>query len=229
MTWQRVPMLKETLTDLSEQTYKDFTLYISNGNLSMSDYIDQYAKHFSEELDIDVSHDGNDLGSFRRFYAAKRAVEEGAEIILFVDDDVVLPPTYLEKMLRQYRPKTYKSGFAWTIHKGGLDYYRYRTRRFEKGHKIHYCGTGVGMIDGSIFLDDGLFDAPEGAKGIEDLWLSYYAQQILGWELEYAEMPKGTVIGGNDAVALFKQYLHADYTKADFLRELVMAGWKIEE
>ena len=229
MTWQRIPMLKETLNDLTNQTFQDFKLYISNGNLELKDHVNQYVLASGKYLDVDVSHDGNDLRSFRRFYAARKAVEDGADIVMFIDDDVELPPKYLEKMLKQYEPKTYKSGFAWTIHEGGIDYYKHRTRRFQHGYKIHYCGTGVSIIDGSIFLDGGLFNAPRGAMGIEDLWLSYYAQHILGWELAYAEMPKGTIIGGNDRVALFKTYLEADYTKADFLRELVQAGWKIEE
>lgn len=229
MTWKRVPLLRETLRDLQAQTFKNFNLYISNGNLELAMRVDKYVSQFDNVLDITVSHDGNEHGSFRRLLAARKMAQEGTEIILFIDDDIELPPTYIEKALSQYEPKTYKSGFAWSLHKRGMDYYKYRTRRYDNKSAIHYCGTGVAMLDASIFLDDGLFEAPEGAKGIEDLWLSYYAQHILKWRLLYMEMPKGTKIGGDDAVALFKTYLRAEYTKADFLRELVKMGWRLPQ
>lgn len=230
MTWQRIPMLRETFQDLEAQTYKNFELYISNGNLEFQHHVDKYVKEYSKKLSIRVSHDGNEHRSFRRLLAARRMAQEGTEIVLFIDDDIELPPTYIEKALAQYEPRSYKSGFAWTIHENGTDYYKHRTRRFDNDEPIHYCGTGVSMVDATIFLENGLYDAPEGAMGIEDLWLSYYAQQIMKWKLAYMAMPKNTTIGGDDAVALYKTYLEnngATYTKATFLRELVAMGWEI--
>lgn len=227
MTWKRISMLKETLRDLEAQTYKDFDLYISNGNLEHARYVDKFTNQFKNKLNIRVSHDGNDQKSFRRLIAARKMAQEGTEIILFIDDDIELPPTYVETVLAQYEPKTYKSGFAWGFFNGGSDYYKHRKRRVNNSFIVHYCGTGIAMVDAKIFLEDGLFNAPAGAMGIEDLWLSYYAQHIMKWNLAYMEVPKGTIIGGDDAVALFKTYLDTDYTKADFLRELVAMGWKI--
>lgn len=83
------------------------------------------------------------------------------------------------------------------------------------------------MIDPAIFLEDGLFDAPDGAMGIEDLWLSYYADQILKWRLKYMNVKDHCKINGADEVALYKTFLNSEYTKADFLRELVAMGWNI--
>lgn len=227
MTWKRISMLKETLRDLEAQTYKDFDLYISNGNLEHARYVDKFTNQFKNKLSIRVSHDGNEQKSFRRLLAARKMAQEGTEIVLFIDDDIELPPTYVEKALSQYEPKAYKSGFAWRFYENGKNYYKYRKRRFDNKLVIHYCGTGISMVDASIFLEDGLFDVPEGALGIEDLWLSYYAQQIMGWKLAYMEVPKGTIIGGDDAVALFKTYLNSKYSKADFLKDLVKMGWKL--
>lgn len=227
MTWKRISMLKETLRDLEAQTFKNFDLYISNGNLEHARYVDKFTNQFKSKLKITVSHDGNEQKSFRRLVAARKMAQEGTEIVLFIDDDIELPPTYIEKALKQYEPQTYKSGFAWTFYNQGKDYYKYRKRRVNNALVIHYCGTGISMIDASIFLDDGLFDAPPGALGIEDLWLSYYAQHVMKWRLAYMDVPKGTIIGGDDAVALFKTYVDSEYTKADFLRELVAMGWKV--
>lgn len=233
LSWKRISGLKHLLRSLDGQTYKSFTIYLSNGNLEPKQVaaVEKFAKFFSGSLKIKISHDGNDLKSFRRLTVARRAAEEGADVVLFLDDDIDIPRDYVERCISQYEPKKYKSGFAFTFHQKGKDYYRLRTRRFDNSKKIHYCGTGVGMIDASIFFEEGLYKAPDGALGIEDLWLSYYADQILGWELMHMDI-KGTVIQGDDAVALFKTYLAgngAEYTKADFLKELVSMGWELDE
>ena len=229
MTWKRIPSLRETLEDLSNQTFKDFTLYISNGNLEQSAHVDSIVRRYGKQLKIIVSHDGNDIKTFRRLYLGKKMLNDGADTILFIDDDVDYYPKYIASALKEYEPKTYKSGFAWSFQDGGSDYYGKRIRRWDNDHKIHYCGTGIGMIDASIFLEDGLFDAPEEAYGIEDLWLSYYANHILGWELKYMKVKDKFTLNGADEVALYKKYLNADYTKADFLRYLVSLGWNVNE
>lgn len=227
MTWQRIPDLRETLEDLNKQTYKDFTLYISNGNLEKSHKVDEIVNRFGGRMQIKVSHDGNDAGTFRRLYQGRQMAKDGADVIMFIDDDIEYSPRYVAAALKQYEPKTYKSGFAWSFTDHGSDYYKKRIRQWGNEYTVHYCGTGVSMIDPAIFLEDGLFDAPEGAKGIEDLWLSYYADQIMRWSLRYMNVKNYFKINGADNVALYKTFLNAEYTKADFLRELVDMGWNI--
>lgn len=229
LTWRRIPFLKKTLEFLYNQTYKDFTIHITNGNIPRSGSVDRIADLYRQRgLKIDVSHDGNDIFAFRRFTVGKQLAEAGADVVLFIDDDIVFPANYIENCLSQYEPKTYKSGFAWSFQRGGEDYYRFRTRHWDNNQTIHYCGTGIGMIDASIFLQPGLLDAPEEAYKIEDLWLSYYAQHVLKWKLLYMNTP-GVTIGGADNVALFKDILASKYNKADFLRLLISKyGWKIK-
>lgn len=227
MTWQRIPELRETLEDLKKQSFKDFTLYISNGNLDEADEVDAIVNRFGAGLKIKVSHDGNDMKTFRRLYQGKQMANDGADVIFFIDDDIEYGPRYLARALKEYEPKTYKSGFAWSFSDHGSNYYSKRARRWDNNNIIHYCGTGVSMIDPAIFLEDGLFDAPDGAMGIEDLWLSYYADQILKWRLKYMNVKDHCKINGADEVALYKTFLNSEYTKADFLRELVAMGWNI--
>lgn len=233
LTWKRISTLKKTLLSLSNQTYKNFNVHISNGNLQHSHVLDKSARYFSDRLKITVSHDGNDLHAFRRFPVCNMLAKGGTDVVLFIDDDVTFPNTYVENAIRHYKPKTYQSGFAWRFEKGGKDYYRYRTRLFDNKQKVHYCGTGVGMIDASIFLEKGLFEAPKEAYLIEDLWLSYFAQKVMKWDLLYFEIPD-VIIGGADSVALYKQINkykrtgETSYDKADFLRLLVKKyGWQL--
>lgn len=226
MTWKRIPDLKETLRELSAQTHKDFEVYISNGNLEQAKQVDKYVNQYKDKLNIRVSHDGNEQRTFRRLIAARKLAEEGTDIILFLDDDVQIPPTYLTKCLSQYEPKTYHSGFAWSFYNNGKNYYKWRTRRWDNKRKIHYCGTAMSMMDASIFLDDRLLDAPAGALTIEDLWLSYFADHVLKWNLKFMQIPN-VILGGSDTVALFSEIQQQPYNKANFLNDLVKMGWRL--
>ena len=229
LTWKRLPNLQKTLSYLTKQTYKDFSVYISNANLSKAPSVDRYANMFRSQhkLDIEVSHDGNDIFSFRRFTVGKKLAERDADIIMFIDDDITFKSNYVESVISQYEPKSYCSNFAWNFQNNGANYYQYRKRRYDNNEKIHYCGTAVSAIDASIFLDPGVLKAPEEAYKIEDLWLSYYAQHVMKWKLKYIDIP-GVVIGGADTVALYKDILASKYNKADFLRLLVKKyRWKL--
>jgi hypothetical protein len=223
LTWRRLSSLKMTMKSLINQTYKDYSIHITNANLSKEGQIDSYARYYTEnhDMDISVSHDGNDIFAFRRFTVGRTLVEDhGADIVIFIDDDVSIPADYIENCLKQYEPKTYKSGFAWTFQNNGQDYYKYRTRVYNNDSKIHYGGTGVSMIDASIFIEPGLMEAPIEAYRVEDLWLSYYVDQIMNWKIKHMTI-EGAVIGGADGVALYKEILEAKYTKSDLLRDLV--------
>lgn len=233
LTWQRLSSLKKLLISLKDQTYTNFDIRISNANLVRFQYVESVAKMFDGFLDIEVSHEGNDQFAFRRFSVGKDLAERGTNIVLFIDDDVQIPKDYVEQCLRYYEEKSYKSGFAWTLDRGGSSYYQYRTRIHDPHQKANYCGTGLGMVDASIFLDPRLISqAPPEALKIEDLWLSYFAQRVLRWKL--APIPQEHVIlGGADSVALYKQVLKEKHTrkapdKNDFLQLLVRKyKWKL--
>lgn len=230
LTWQRLNSLRNTLNYLEKQSYKNFDIHITNANLTERavSVIDKYVKVYNGRgMRISVSHDGNDIFAFRRFTVGKRLAEQGYDVVLFIDDDISFPSRYVERCLEQYEPKSYKSGFAWSFYNEGSSYYKYRTRFWDNNQTIHYCGTGISMVDASVFLEKGLTEnVPEAAYKIEDLWLSYYVQHVLKWKLEYMETP-GVNIGGSDNVALFKQIQKESINKDHFLRELVGMGWKI--
>lgn len=228
LTWQRINALKHTLTLLSKQTYSDFDVYISNGNPKYNRFVEKVASGFDSKLNIWVRHDGNEYYAFRRLFVGRDLAHQKYKTILFLDDDVSFSNTYVENVLSQWEPKTYKSGFAWRLFGG--NYYKERERVWSNEHPIKYCGTGISMVDARLFLEKDLVDNyPQGALKIEDLWMSYYVDHKLkrkGWKLKYMETPDA-VIGGADRVALFKQVSSDSYTKADFLNDLVDMGWKL--
>ena len=233
LSWKRPKEVAKILNSLGKQTYKNFSVHISNGSPENQKILEQYADSFRKayKMDANVRNDGNDLRAFRRLIVAKELAEAGSEIIFYIDDDVLIPNNYIQMALSQYKPKTYFSNFAWSLYNNGKNYYKYRTRVWDNKNQIQYCGTGISMIDAKIFLEPGLTDVnkiPKGAYSVEDLWLSYYADKVLNWNLRYMDAP-GVILGGNDSVALYKQIREEPYDKADFLIDLVKMGWKIPE
>ena len=233
LTWQRISNLKRTLDMLARQTFKNFEVHISNGNLQAIKQVDNYAKHFSDRLSISVSHDGNDLHAYRRFPVGRQLARAGTDIILFIDDDIVFGYDYVEHALKFYEPESYKSGFCWHFTHKGADYYGNRFRVRDYSTRVHYAGTGISIIDAKAFLDRRLFqNTPDDAYMTEDLWLSYCIDHRLKWKLGYIEMNNAS-IGGSDSVALYKKIIANKKSgkapdKADFLRKLIKEyKWKI--
>jgi len=232
LTWQRISSLKTTLARLANQTHKHFDVHISNSNEKASQTVEKYAKYFEGTLSITVSHDSNDLHAYRRLTVARELAKGGTEVILFIDDDVTISNSYIEDIMAAYEPNSYSSAYAWIFTNNGQDYYKHRKRVRDNLNKIHYCGSAVSVIDASIFLYDDLFVHPEEAYLMEDLWLSYFAQQVKGWKLKYAHV-NNLSISGSDANALYKKIMrekkiNGTPDKADLLRKLVNDyGWKL--
>jgi glycosyltransferase involved in cell wall biosynthesis len=234
LTWQRIASLKRTLLTLSNQTYKDFDVYISNSSERSAVPAEKYAKYFSDKLSITFSQDSNENYAYRRLTIARDLAKKGTEIVLFIDDDITISEKYVQEMLAAYEPNSYCSAYAWRFSNNGQDYYRHRSKVSNNLKTIHYCGTAASVVDASIFLDDNLFNHPKEVYLMEDLWLSYFAQHVKGWRLKY--VPLGNIhIGGSDPNALYKKIMkdkanNGTPDKADFLRTLVNEyGWELKD
>jgi len=174
-----------------------------------------------------LSNDGNDLYTFRRVTLARDLAQQGYEVVIYIDDDVAITKNHINVCLSQYEPKTYKSAYAWSFYNSGQSYYKGRRKRKDNNEIINYCGSGAAIIDASIFLEDGLFDYPEGTLKIEDLWLSFYAQHVMEWKLMYLNIDVN--VAGRDEVALFRQVQKEKINKDVFLKTLVELGWKLPD
>ena len=226
LTWQRLGSLPRSLEMLSGQTNNNFNLYISNSNLDETSTVEKMVDPFKHKINITLTHDSNEMYSFRRLHIGRKLALEGFDAVLFLDDDVLIPTNYVEQCLSYFEPNSYKSAYAWKFLENGQNYYRKRLRVNDTTSKVHYCGTAVSMVDAKIFLNDDLLYAKADAHQIEDLWMSYYADHILGWKLEYIPI-QGLSIGGNDPVALSKVVKRNRINKAVFLKNLVSLGWKL--
>jgi alpha-N-acetylglucosamine transferase len=229
LTWKRQSGLKLALKRLSQQHGPSFKTHISNGDLDSCKAIDQISNYFIESkgMDIEVTHDGNNYSCFRRFMIAREYAEMGYDIVLFLDDDITIPRNYVDEFVKAFEPETYHSNYAWTFQDSGQDYYKKRTRIFHNDEPIKYLGAGVSMLDPKIFLDDRLFDVLDNRYDIDDLWMSYFADHVLGWKLKFVHIPD-VIIGGGDSAALYSRLRRdPERNKAAFLRKLVGLGWNI--
>jgi hypothetical protein len=230
LTWERPHLLHKTLFSLSKQTNKSFDVYISNSNIKNKRFVDKTSLVYKNKLNIKTEHVSNEYFCFRRFFLAKKLYEEGTEIIVFLDDDITIPDDYIEKCLAQYEPQSYKSWWAWNFNGKPYKYVKDRTRIQDPTVKVDYCGTGVSIIDASIFADKGLFDCPKEAYEMDDLWISYFTSHVRKWRLSYLDID-GVKLGGDDSVALFRKIMQDKtsprYKKLDFLEKLRSFGWKV--
>jgi hypothetical protein len=232
LTYKRIKFFQATIDMIKLQTNKSFDLYISHygpGSDDMSILAENTLKDSGINF-IFINSEIND-GCWRRHTLAKELATKGYQKIMFLDDDIAIPNNYVECAINQYEPSSYKSWWAWKM-ADNTNNFNNRSRILKKGVQVNYCGAGVSIIDASIFLDNEYFNLPfEEVKWIDDLWISFYADHILGWNLGYLDIPDVDFMSGHLEGALYsgiesKKLLSINYS--DFLFFLKQNyGWKI--
>ena len=167
-TYIRFENLKTTLDCLQRQTNKDFDFYIvdnSNRHAKLLGYL----KKFGNGMNIGVHNYHNDFKQFARFLLARDLAEEGYEKIIFIDDDEIIPDTFIQECHDQYDPGAVKTFWGHMI-----EAIYNKKVKLEKNEQGNYAGTGGLICHSSLFLNDDLFDCPEEYWIIDDLWLSFY-------------------------------------------------------
>jgi hypothetical protein len=201
LTWKRLDRLENTLSTLSNQTYKNFLLHISHSNLENKDEFINIVKKFEAVINLTYSVDSNERLCFRRYEYAKNFAQDGVEVIFLLDDDVIIYDDYLETSLAQYKSKTYSSGHAYSYIDEVPDYRR-RVKHYSQSDSIGHCGAGMSMIDSSIFLNDDFFNNKMINYKFDDIWLSCFSH-MSGFKLKYLEST-AILEGHDDDFALHK-------------------------
>jgi hypothetical protein len=169
----------------------------------------------ASDLEVDVVHSSRNIGGFGRFYIARRLADDFPHVI-FLDDDQVPAPDFVETLVAESTPKTIRGTWA----------FRFRSARSywdrvaaAPGERVKFCGNGGMISDSSIFLETGLFKCPHRFWFVEDLWLSYYADHVMQWHLykSGARLVKEPADHG--------QFQTLGATKDIMLRHLVRRGW----
>lgn len=175
--WKRIDKLPQTFKQLEAQRDQDFVLYLWNNNpdnkVAIQDAIGK------TELKVYAYHSENNVGGIGRFYYAKQIVANH-EIVVFIDDDQIFNENMTAIFRANYDENAVKS--RWAFRFQSTNYWD-RFKPVETNQPVHYCGTGGLVIPAKVFKDPKLFDFPVRFLFVEDLWLSYYCDAVLGMKL----------------------------------------------
>jgi hypothetical protein len=211
--WRRPARLSVTLSSLAAQT-RPINLWIWNNNPDLRAFVDATVADASD-LNIDVVHSSRNIGGFGRFYIARRLAREYPYVV-FLDDDQVPASDFVESLITESSPRTIRG--AWAFRFRGTRSYWDRVAA-SPGERAKFCGNGGMICDSSIFLEPGLFECPRRFWFVEDLWLSYYADHLMGWKLykSGAGLVKEPADHG--------QFVSLGATKDLMFRYLIRKGW----
>ena len=199
-TWKRVDGFNNVVKQLNSQTFKNFKLFVWNNNPSLENDFKRalsYAK-----FDYELYTSPKNIGGFGRFYYAKQIRRNPGlmDYCVFIDDDQTFDSNLLATFISEAKSNTILSQWGWEFTQ--LNYYGEESRRQRlPGETLHYAGTGGMIADMRVFESEGLFDCPTQYWFVEDLWLSFYANHILGFNLVKSS---AVMKNGDDQHSLYK-------------------------
>jgi hypothetical protein len=210
-TFKRLHLLSNTLLSIYEQTNSDFIIHVVHNNKNNEEQFKSIVKDFFElNKDFDSKrmsfsiHD-NSLTFFHRHIVAKRFAKRGHKVIMFLDDDVTIPNNYVDLAISQWKPKTVLSSYALSYTSVPPDYKtRKKYNEYAPPNTIGYCGTGMSVIDASLYYNPDFFNKKVLTEYhlFDDIWMSSFATSI-GWDLNYFDS-KAT-LGGDDEYSTYEK------------------------
>ena len=198
-TYIRLTNMPKLLQKLHAQSNKTFDLYISNNSQNNDNKLIGYFRKYGIDLNINVfiKNYENKYKQFSRFHMARDLAKEGYEKIIFIDDDEILPSSFIQDCYDQYDENEVKSFYA---HSFKDDYWQ--KVRLKPKQVGNYAGTGGLICSSKVFLDDKLFKCPEEYYIIDDLWFSYYILKftnykikLLDTNIQFIKDDKATFVG----------------------------------
>lgn len=184
-TYQRLENLKKTYKDLTKQTNKNFDLYICD-NSSNDPHLLNTTKKNSKNFDYNVfiKEYNNKYSIFGRFFLANELAQQKYKMIVFIDDDQIIPESFIDDCYNQYEDDIVKSFYAHFIEG---DYWK--KQEINSYEEANYAGGGGLLCNAEIFLDDQFFKCPEQYYILDDLWLSYYILKMTDFKIKKLNTP----------------------------------------
>jgi hypothetical protein len=177
-TWQRIERLPRTLERLGEQDVS-VVLYIWNNNRREADRLDELLAR--SPVPVQWVHSSRNVGSFARFYLA-RDLSDRHDTVLFVDDDQDFGRSMVADQLSSFAPESLAGWWAFTYRPGARSYAE-RDRVETPFERADYVGVGGMVADAAVFADPNLYRCPRRYWFVDDIWISFYAGHIRGWQL----------------------------------------------
>lgn len=134
------------------------------------------------------------MGGYSRFVLARRIMERTyVEYVIMMDDDQYVRPLSVSRIHKAREPQAYKTWYGKNWEPDERSYWRpkdrlpvdpnYRGRRSQDISTWQYGGTGMSIVDASIFTIRELFQLEYRYRFVEDVWLSYIVQLLKGWKI----------------------------------------------
>lgn len=200
-TYLRYKNLPKTYNDLNNQTNLDFDFYISDnssGDPHILNTTRKLLEHF--KYNVFIKEDYNKNSIFSRFILAKHLAKNGYDKIIIIDDDERIPETFIQDCYDQYEDNVVKSFYAHNI----VDDY-WKKEPLKPKQSGNYAGGGGLLCSSQLFLHKDFFKCPKKYYLLDDLWISYFAKQVAGYDIKLLE----TDI----------RFIHDDYATAKGLTE----------
>lgn len=179
-TYIRLEYFIKTAECLKNQTNRDFDFYICNNSDKDSKLVGLVKKFLSNSgINIYIKNYYNEFKPFSRFIMAQDLAIEGYEKIIFLDDDEIFSPQFIQDCYDQYEEDAVKTFWAHKIEK----VYK-RKIKLEKEELGNYAGPGGLVCSARLFLGDELFHCPEKYWIVDDLWLSYYILKFTDYKIK---------------------------------------------
>jgi hypothetical protein len=213
-TWRRLERLSRTLEQLAAQDVPVQALIWNNSQ----DRGTVDAAVMCSGIPVAVHHSPRNIGGFGRFYLAREAAEQGHKNVVFIDDDMVFGPGTIAHLLSAYRPHSL-SGWQSVSFRSEAYSSKYRV---NPGEAASVVGSGGMIADTAVFRDARLFRCPRRYWFLEDIWLSYVAARLSGYDLFASPAEFQFAPSADDEHATYRALGQA---KPMFRRYLIRQGW----
>jgi hypothetical protein len=212
--WKRIDRLP-TIVEMLATQETPATLHVWNNNRREADRLDSLL--LRSPIPAQAVHCTRNIGCFGRFYLA-RELASTHDAVIFIDDDQDFGSSMVTDQLASFAKETLAGWWAFNYRPGARSYGD-RDRVETPLDGADYVGVGGMVADTTIFSDPSLFACPRRYWFVDDIWLSYYAGHVRGWELRRSRAEFAFVPDGKDLD------LTLGTTKVRMFRYLRRRGW----
>lgn len=215
--WQRIERLPKTLAMLRAQTDADWRLWLVVNQPELAELV-QAVAYTDDRISVVVNQDNR--GSFAKIEQGHKLALQGWRWVVLIDDDFDFGPTMLADLRAQARPDAIISWRVHTLIPGGNYWHRTPTQVGCEGSYVEGTGT---IIPAGALADAGILDAIGRVHSPADnVWLSYYANGVLGYKLIQGRVPGCSEF--QDGKNQYRQHIEM---KIRFLDALRARGWRV--
>jgi len=240
-SYKRQMSLAKIINSVANQiTEKKIVLHIINTNTDEWESTQEIINSIQNpKIEIKLTNANDNLFGYARFLYVKYLIKkEFLQYVIFIDDDQILKPDWVEFAFNKREPFSYICWHGRNFDKNGngeisywnstLVYDDIVKNKSENISEYDYGATSGCIIDVQIFNFDVVFKCPMRFRMIEDLWLSFVVKHILGQPIKRLfhtpNLDEESLYNKQDGDSLF---LKIKEDKQTCLNELIGAGFLI--